>query len=130
MKQFVLPSLLLLLLVCCKKSKDMPPSISGTWEIQRYMTPWINRVYTPGNDTLIKFTLNQYQRTIDGQIIKQGTFRLIKDELLNNEMGNRIIYDGETNASREFYRIEGDRLIFSSDPRIMDGSVIYYHRIK
>lgn len=130
MKQLVLPSLLLLLLVACKKNEDLPPSISGTWEIRRFVDPWNNKEYSPGNDTLIKFTGNQYQRTIDGQIVQQGTYQLEKDELLNNEMGNRIIYDGNTNIARSFYRIEGNQLTLIADPLLMDGAVIYYHRIK
>lgn len=129
MKRFVLPALLFLL-VCCKKAEDRPPSVTGTWELRRTVTPWWDQRYSAGNDTLLKFTNNHYEHSINGQIKQQGTYRVIRDKYMNNEMGNRIIYDNDNTTPGDFYWIRGDELSFFNDPRIMDGGGIYYQRIK
>jgi len=99
------------LFVCCKKEADYSNSISGTWELRRY-TGSFNTTYVKGNGNVLKFSGSNYERYTNGTLSKSGTFALVPDTavqqnvgliLSNKEFKNRIVFDGQDDAGKKTF---------------------------
>lgn len=132
MKRYLLLSLLFVAFVGCKKNSKRPPSVEGTWELRQHIGMHPTIVYSPGNDTILKFTGTNYERYIGSQRTENGTYRVMKDMLQGYEgyiEGNRIIFNNIVNDSRTFYRIDSNRLSISYGIDMQDGATLVYERI-
>lgn len=122
-----LPLLLLFAFISCKKDKNTnPPPVLGTWEIRetRASAREIIKRYSPGNDTILKFTVDTYEYYVAGQRISNGTYKLVK-----KQDGYYIEYDNNDNAIH-YYTYENRRLVTSYRGITMDRAYDYvYERV-
>ncbi len=138
MKLFTITAIaaLLLLLGSCKKNATNT-ALVGTWEIrsaQNGMIPTIN--YSSGNDSILKFTSTNYLIYSKGQLIRSGTYTIVKDNSFNalvvpsGQFTRRIIFDGDTISFKQFFQITGKTLTIVSGSFISDsGSKTEYEQV-
>lgn len=110
--------ILLSLFVRCRKDYVYSNSISGTWEL-RLQTGGFSTTYAKRNGNLLKFSGSNYERYTNGTLSKTGTFALIPDTtvqqnvclvLSNKEYKNRIVFDGVDNPRKTFVKITNNEL--------------------
>jgi hypothetical protein len=124
----------LILSACNKKDqRNAGTTITGTWELaieQAGMIP--ARSYPSGNGNLLKFNDFTYQLYTDGVLTGSGTYIIINDKTVEQEVclvepgdrfSNRIIYDNDTNARKLFIQISGDTLSFLSGCFALDAGL-------
>ena len=125
----------------CKKSeaeRAVRNSIMGTWELRRasgQMT--IN--YTPGNGNTLHFTKSTYERHRTGQPAESGTYKIILDAsveqnvclvIADGRYENRIDFSA-VNSPKVFLQLSGDTLHLVSGCFANDsGSFSDYVRIE
>lgn len=133
MKRYLLLLFLFVTFISCKKNKQSPPpSLVGTWELRIVASMNPTAFYSPGNDTIIKFTQDTYERYIGGQRTENGTYRVMKDMFPGyegNVPGNRIIFDNIVSSPRTSYRIDSNRLSIVYGHDMQDGAGYVYERI-
>jgi len=122
------------------KSDSNNSSIINTWELRR-MQGGMNPVkdYPPGNKTILKFSDSLYERYENGNLIKSGHYKLIRDTSVETEVGlvipsgqfsNRIIYDSDSASRKTFIEMSNYKLTFLSGFFPSDGgSDVSYERI-
>jgi hypothetical protein len=125
----------LLAMLSCKKDKQVAVSdgLIGSWEFRGvacFCAPGINTLSTgPGNGNLLDFySNNTYKRFQKTQLVKNGTYLVVKETFYNTPV-NRIIYDNDTTTMKTFFKIENNKLTFyGTVPLAADGSEEYYAR--
>ncbi|NRF40210.1 hypothetical protein [Pedobacter foliorum] len=133
MKTKILVLFILPLLIACKKKemeKDMI-SIVGKWELRTVINGLTGQKtdYPNGNGNIIVFTKSNYQNYSGQKLIKSGTYKIVKEiSAITNVMGNRIIYDDETDAVRLFIDTHDGNLNLNIDA--IDGSGTIYKGIE
>ncbi|WP_214226454.1 hypothetical protein [Pedobacter sp. B4-66] len=128
MKTKILVLLILPLLIACKKKeteKDMI-SIIGKWELRTDINGLTGKKtdYPNGNGNIIVFTKSNYQNYSGQKLIKSGTYKIVREiSTTTKVLGNRIIYDGETDAVRLFIDIHDGNLNLNIDAVDGPGSI-------
>ncbi|MCW3107311.1 MAG: hypothetical protein JWQ09_1817 [Segetibacter sp.] len=122
---------------CKKENSEISTSIVGNWELVKVQA---GRTidYPTGNGNILKFTNSNYQAFANGQLTKSGTYTIINDPTVEQEVclvlpedeyRNRIIYDGDNNAPKVFIQISNDTLSLLSGCFAVDaGSNTEYVR--
>lgn len=133
MKTKILVLLILPLLIACKKKDTEADMISiiGKWELKTGISGSTGQKadYPSGNGNIIVFTKSNYQNYSDQKLIKSGTYKIVKEiSMITNVMGNRIIYDNETDAARSFIDTHDGNLNLNIDA--VDGSGTIYKAIE
>jgi len=133
MKTKILVLLILPLLIACKKKDtevDMV-SIIGKWELKTSISGSTGQKtdYSSGNGNIFVFAKSNYQNYSDQKLIKSGTYKVVKGiSMITNVMGNRIIYDNETDAVRVFIDTHDGNLNLNIDA--VDGPATIYKAIE
>lgn len=119
MKNFVTTflSIILLLFVGCKNDDIDPLNIEGKWELESSFNGWIGaQTYLPGNGQIIIFGKSNYEFYRQDTLFKSGTYKIIQaTSSPTNTVGNRIIYDNNTDAINIFVEIKDRNLNISFD---------------
>ncbi len=119
---FCLGTLLLFIVSCKKESNAISNSIQGSWEL-RQTSGMLLTLYSPGNGHIIKFTADNYEITLNGQITQSGRYSIVQDAtaasatclvIPSGQYTNRIIYDNNITSEKVFIQISGNKLIFLS----------------
>lgn len=80
MKRFVFVmfacACLFCLLPSCKKSNEATIALNGTYELRAVERFAMGKTYLPGNDTMIVFCGNTYERKIKGVVKQTGSFKI------------------------------------------------------
>ena len=123
---------------CKKDNSNISSSISGTWEL-RQISGMLTTNYPAGNGNILKFTETGYEMYSEGQLTKNGKYAVVQDASVSEntclvfnagEFINRIIYDNETNAAKEFFQISNNKLTLVSGCFAIDGGAFReYERI-
>ena len=115
---------------CKKQSIPISDSIVGRWELSQDGGGWGPIIYhKPGNDTLAIFTATTYSFYNREKLVKSGTYVVKKDtSYLYNQLMNRIIFDNNTDLTREFTDIQNNQLSFWLDA--YDAGSTTYRRIR
>ncbi|NTS39741.1 hypothetical protein HRG84_02385 [Flavisolibacter sp. BT320] len=131
---FVLFVSLVVLAACNRKvatESNAAPLLTGTWELredQRGMMP--TRQHEPGSGTRYQFTQTDYEYFVEGALDKKGTYKVEADPTVEKEVGlqlpagqftHRIVFDDDTTATKTFFRVAGDTLVFLSGFFPVDG---------
>ncbi len=113
-------------------------SLQGLWELRKAVGMIVTD-YPPGNGTTIRFTGNNYEYTVNGQVDK-GEFEIVKDlsvqeatclSIPQGEFTERIIYKNMSSDRKIFLKISGNRLTFVSGCFAYDGgSFEEYEKLK
>lgn len=115
----------------CKKDHDNSGSLNGNWElrtIQASITPPLT--YPAGNGKIIKFTRNTFEIYDGGQLIRSGQYELKKDGTVREntcmdydpqEYNRIIVFDGKTDTTKQFFKVEGKTLRLVSGCAANDG---------
>lgn len=117
----------------CKKDLPYDPKISlvGTWELRASVGGQIAGVpseVAPGNGNLLKFSEKNYEKIIDGKIVKAGSYTLIK-ETSWTATDTRLIFDNDL-STRYFVEIlKGRLIIYAYGPISSDGTKEEYEKI-
>ena len=135
--------LLTFLLQNCKKNcseivtNETSTSILGNWELRQEQTKTIPQfTYQAGNGNIIKFTSSNYSTFANGNVIKNGQYKLNSDPtaalnvclvLPENEFKNRIIFDSVYNSPKTFIEISKDSLKFISGCFAVDSGYYYLY---
>ena len=133
MKNNLLILLAVITFASCKKA-DLPVTstgYNGTFELRaRYGgIAGINEKYAAGNKNIFQLDADStYKIFIDGELNRQGTFRIKKNaDTLYNVVYDRIYYDTDAAFGTEI-RLHGDTLTVGTD--ITDNIAADYKRIK
>ena len=93
------------------------------------MNPIINK-FPPGNGNILKYTNTNYEIYENGQLVKSGKYTIISDTTVEasvcpvfpaGQYTNRIIYDSNDNAAKEFIQISNNKLTFISGCYALDA---------
>ena len=107
---------------CKKENLSISASLQGLWELTQGRG-MITINYPPGNGHTIRFTGNQYEMSLNGQITKSGQYEIIKDGTVTDatclifsrgRYTDRIIYDNDVSAAKVFLEVSGNKLSFVS----------------
>lgn len=116
----------------CKKEDNSPLSIVGSWELKQGSGSFTQN-YDKGNGNILKFTASEYEIYKAGALTKKGTYALIADTTVQNnvclvlpsaEYKNRIVYDNDYNATKAFIKISANQLYIISGCFATDGGSI------
>jgi hypothetical protein len=129
---FYIKTLLVLVVIaasgCEKNNTEL--LLSGNWELRSSINGLTGAAtdYPPGNGSILKFSKNTYQIFSAGQLVKSGSYAIIKEiNPLTKAEGHRLIYDNDVNAVKTFAEITEGRLkIFLA---VYDGPAEIYSRI-
>ncbi|HXB91852.1 MAG TPA: hypothetical protein VNU72_06170 [Puia sp.] len=95
--------------------------IIGTWELRQTLGSAGATDYPPGNGHLLRFDAGSYYRYVGGQLQISGVYTVVPDAhaqdsvclvLPAGQFGNRVIYDNNDNAIRQFFQIDESTLTF------------------
>ena len=122
------------------KSDINNSSIISTWELRRTQGGMrAVKDYPPGNGPILKFSDSLYERYENGNLIKSGHYKLIRDTSVEKEVGlvippgqftNRIVYDNDSASEKTFIEVSNNKLTFLSGFFPSDGgSDVSYERI-
>ncbi|MBS1530670.1 MAG: hypothetical protein JSU01_10205 [Bacteroidetes bacterium] len=115
----------------CKKESRVSNSLTGTWELYMDVNGFTGHAtyHKAGNDTLAVFTETTYSFFDGSKLVKSGTYYVKKDtSFLFNRLSNRIIFDGNTVSTREFFDIQNNQLSFWLDAN--DAGSSTYKRVR
>jgi hypothetical protein len=122
----------------CKKEKadkgciDLSNSLAGTWELRQTsaaMNPVVSN-YPAGNGNILKFMNDNYEKYSNGQLVSSGRFSIVSDPTVETsiclvfpagQFSNRIVYDSNNSAPKEFIQISNGKLIFISGCYALDA---------
>lgn len=126
------------LLSCKKEHTSGSSTIQGIWE-ERVVSGSFTTTYPPGNGRTITFTMDRYVISAGGQVIRGGSYQLIRDpsaatetclDIPQGQYANRIIYDGDTSARKTFIEVSGDKITFLTGCFAYDaGTSVGYARL-
>lgn len=124
------------LFTACKKTdspkKPFTHSISGTWELRETsaaMNPQVS-TFAPGNGHILKFGDTSYEKYETGQLVKKGEYAIVPDPTVESsvcllfpvgQFTNRIVYDNDGDARKQFLQIDGNKLVFVSGCYAVDA---------
>jgi len=134
MKRNLLFAMILLIISTfnsCKKDVPLSSSLTATWELSVDFNGMTGKptYHKKGNDTTIKFTANNYQFLVKGNIWRSGTYTVKQDSFsIDHTIKSRIIYDNETDTFRTFFDISNNQLSFFLDA--YDSPSVTYQRIR
>jgi hypothetical protein len=120
---------------CKKNNNDTPTSLKGDWEL-RQVSGMATINYQPGNGNILTFSDTTYKMYKNGVLSKSGIYKVIKDLTFNSlivpagEYTNRIIYDGNTAATKIFFQLSDNTVTFISGSFAADGGSIIKYVIK
>ncbi|HRH59226.1 MAG TPA: hypothetical protein PL045_01585 [Chitinophagaceae bacterium] len=116
---------------CSKDSaRETDAAITGTWELRQVSDSIQPIDYPAGNGNLLKFTNTVYEIYINGLLTKSGEYKIISDntvresvclEIADGQYTERIIYDNDTSAVKQFIEISGNTLSFIAGCYANDG---------
>jgi hypothetical protein len=126
---------------CCKKGITTSNSIIGTWELRQAQTGMIPTIdYPRGNGNTLIFSGSGYEKYVNGNLVKSGTYTLVRDDSVEATVGlvvtagqftNRIIFDNDLVSSKTFIQVSNKNLTLLSGYFPLDGgSHLLYERIK
>lgn len=118
----------------CKKTNAVlgPDDLKGTWELRQTgaaMMPAPTN-YPAGNGNTMSFTDSTYTFKNNGQTIKSGTYKIVPDATVEasvclvipaGQFVNRIIYDNNTTADKQFFQFINGRLHLIAGCYALDG---------
>lgn len=124
---------------CKKDNSNISTSLIGTWEL-RQVSGMMTTNYSSGNGNILKFTETGYEMYWEGQLTKSGQYAAVHDASVSEntclvfdagEFTNRIIYDNDTNAAKEFFKISNNKFTLVSGCFAVDaGAFREYERIE
>lgn len=91
---------LLLSAAGCKK-KSAETQLNGTWEltyVNGIQVPGVNPNFEAGKGNLLKFSGQNYEKYIEGQLVSSGTFSIKKESEVavnNNKANYSILFNNE-----------------------------------
>ena len=138
MKQFILLVSFIVMFIsqgCEKSDNNKAPfsdSLVGSWELRHTSAAMNPQVGTPppGNGHILKFTSTGYERYEAHQLVKAGQYEVIPDPTVESsvcllfpvgQFTNRIEYDKNSAAEKQFIHIFGNKLVFVSGCYALDG---------
>lgn len=132
MRISLLPLVLLLLLLASCSDEDFVSSqfLEGQWELTRSTSGMTGQVssHPPGNGTRLVFTKTTFEMYANGNLANSGKYKIYYEvNPMIQERGNRIIYNGNRDAPRTFFVINGNELHISH--AVHDGGGSTYRRI-
>lgn len=134
MKSFKTPLFIFTLVIAvagCDKDNDNSSSLEGNWELrssQASITP--ATTFPAGNGKIIKFTSKTFEIYDGPQLLRSGQYELKKDgtvrentcKELDPQKYNRIIvFDGKTDTTKQFFRVDGNKLHLVSGCAAVDA---------
>ena len=130
-----LGAIFFLLISCGKKTiaekSFSKAALAGTWELresQNGMMPTTQ--HAPGNGSRFRFTKTAYEQYQDGNLVKSGSYQVVRDTTVQREVGldlpagqftNRLILANDASATKIFFEIEGNKLTLLSGFFPTDG---------
>jgi hypothetical protein len=125
-----------LLLVCislsfitCRDKDIQPINIEGKWELESSFGGWSGlQKYPPGNGSIIIFKKNNYEKYLQGKLVKNGTYQITRaTSFMTNTIGNQIIFDGNLDTIHSFIEINDGKLTLAVEA--YDAGSTTYGRI-
>ena len=129
----------------CKKNesnkKQFTGTIEGTWELRHASAAMNPLVSSPaaGNGHILKFSEAGYERYESHQLVKKGLYAIVADPTVESsvcllfpvgQFTNRIVYDDDHAAEKQFLEIIGNKLIIVSGCYAFDaGHRLEYEKI-
>jgi hypothetical protein len=136
-------ALITVFLGCNKDVADTATSTSivGSWELRQTSAAMLPTpsTYPVGNGTILKFTDSTYESYDKGTLVKSGNYTVVEDSTFEENVcmvqqpgmfRHRIIYDGNTTATKQFIQVISNKLIFMSGCYAVDaGTNTQYEKI-
>ncbi len=129
----------------CKKSSNNNAgtgtgNITGTWELREAFGSMSESIkYPAGNGDLLSFDKGSYTKSKAGQVVKNGQFAVVQDTTIaanvcllfpTGRYTNRLIYDNNTDTTKIFFEVNGNKLRFYSGCYAYDaGHSEIYERV-
>ena len=123
------------LLAGCKKEKALPQSLIGKWE-ERHVSggqaqvPNTSPNTKAGNGYIIEFSETGFQRSQNGEITSQGTYKLMKDSVnIDGTIYNdALLFNNE--SLKRYVKVSGNKLMISIGSIAFDGMTVTYQRLR
>ena len=117
----------------CRAPLTRSSILVGSWEIrQRIGGLMPGEVYSPGNGSILKFTLTDYEMYSKGQLDKRGTYSVVTEKsFLNDQLMSRLIYDNHDDpSSKTFFEVSHNKLtLYYGTTIAADGTETEYDRV-
>lgn len=129
----------------CKKSSHRNEGagsgeIAGTWELREAFGNMPESTkYPAGNGNLLSYDNGSYTKHKDWQVVKTGQFTVVQDTTIVTNVcllfpkgtyTNRLIYDNNTDTTKIFFEVNGNKLRFYSGCYAYDaGHSEIYERV-
>lgn len=127
----------------CKKntSTDSSKALEGSWELREVSGGMLagSTKYSPGNGNLLNFAGSNYELHANGQLQKSGQYIVVIDKTVEDnvclvipkgQFTNRVIYDNDTTATKHFFEINDNQLVFYYGCYALDNGHRYvYERV-
>ncbi|OAQ41568.1 hypothetical protein A5893_00170 [Pedobacter psychrophilus] len=121
------------ILYSCEKDNQkveiIAEQIQGSWELKTTVNGSTGKSenFPKGNGNILDFTNLNYKIYSNGTLLKNGTFKIVKEEsILTKEIVDKIIYDNESNSVKISVKIENEKLVYTVDA--FDGPSSIYER--
>ena len=117
----------------CKKDLPYNPTISlvGNWELRASVGGQIAGVpseFAPGNGNVLKFSEKNYEKMVDGKLVKAGSYTLIR-ETSWTATETRLVFDNDL-STRYFVEIlKGRLIVYAHGPISSNGTKEDYEKI-
>jgi hypothetical protein len=120
----------LLLASCSDEDFVSSQFIVGQWELASSTSGKTGQVtaHLPGNGTRLVFSKTTFEMYSNGNLVNSGKYKIYYEvNPMIQEKGNRIIYNGNRDAPRTFFVVNGNELDISH--AVHDGGGSTYRRI-
>jgi len=131
----------MLLAGSCNKDVSPSSSIVGTWELRKAQNGMIPTIdYSPGNGNTLVFSGSVYEKYVNGNLVKSGSYTVVSDNSVEASVGlvitpgqftKRIIFDNDPSSPKTFIEVSNDNLTLLSGYFPLDGGCnMSYQRIE
>ncbi|OCX53647.1 hypothetical protein BEL04_04960 [Mucilaginibacter sp. PPCGB 2223] len=123
-----------ILMFACEKQVELPvnSALVGKWAYTGNSCNCTAESPAPvpasGSNTVLYFTPKSYYNYVNHEVTQAGTYAVVTDTLsYNHQPVTRIIYDGNTNAPKIFYKIVNGTLTFYTETPVASGGTELYY---
>lgn len=112
---------------CEKNSHGRPGTatgdLTGTWELRETSGNIPVKMHPAGNGNILSYHAGGYTWRTGGQVVKTGQFTVVQDTTIVSNVcllfpegtyTNRLIYDNNTDTTKIFFEVHGNKLRFYS----------------
>ncbi|WP_293788826.1 hypothetical protein [uncultured Pedobacter sp.] len=130
MKNLLVITLALLMVISCKKQPSNISPLAGKWELKAAIDglTGTKKVVASGKGNTFIFTDKEYEKREDGKVVKTGSYSIKAfTSMITGRQEKQILFDGRESETKNYFTINHDTLTLSLDA--YDASSTIYVKI-